>query len=165
VRWESEGTGEYTHRDGRPRRARHRDHPAPQAKARTTCWAWKLKSIIRKYSDHIVQPIVMKGEKWDEEKKEQVATDEDETVNQASALWARRRTRSPTSSTRSSTSTSATTSRTPLTWTHARVEGRQEYTQLLYVPARAPFDMWDRKPVTASSSMCAASSSWTTPSS
>jgi molecular chaperone HtpG len=48
-----------------------------------------LKSLIRKYSDHIVQPIVMKKEEWDEEKKEQVETDEDETVNQASALWAR----------------------------------------------------------------------------
>ena len=51
--------------------------------------SWKLKQIVRKYSDHITLPIVMKGEKWDEEKKEQVETDEDETVNQASALWAR----------------------------------------------------------------------------
>ncbi|MGL5632824.1 MAG: molecular chaperone HtpG, partial [Azovibrio sp.] len=51
--------------------------------------AWRLKSIIRKYSDHIALPILMKAEKWDEEKKEQVETDEDETVNQANALWAR----------------------------------------------------------------------------
>jgi molecular chaperone HtpG len=51
--------------------------------------AWKLKSIIRKYSDHIVQPIKMKEEKWDEEKKAQVETGEEETVNKASALWAR----------------------------------------------------------------------------
>ncbi|MCE1171073.1 MAG: molecular chaperone HtpG, partial [Azovibrio sp.] len=51
--------------------------------------AWRLKSIIRKYSDHITLPILMAGEKWDEEKKEQVPSGEDETVNQASALWAR----------------------------------------------------------------------------
>ncbi|MBP6711714.1 MAG: ATP-binding protein, partial [Propionivibrio sp.] len=47
--------------------------------------SWKLKQIVRKYSDHITLPILMKGEKWDEEKKEQVETDEDETINQASA--------------------------------------------------------------------------------
>ena len=52
---------------------------------------WRLRELVRKYSDHIVQPIVMKKEEWNEEKKAQVATDEDETVNQASALWARPR--------------------------------------------------------------------------
>ncbi len=51
--------------------------------------SWKLKSLIRKYSDHIVQPIVMKKEEWNEEQKAQVVTDEDETVNQANALWTR----------------------------------------------------------------------------
>ena len=50
---------------------------------------WRLRSIVRKYSDHITLPILMKKEQWDEEKKEQVVTDEDETINQASALWAR----------------------------------------------------------------------------
>lgn len=51
--------------------------------------SWKLRQVVRKYSDHITLPILMKKEKWDEEKKEQVVTDEDETINQASALWAR----------------------------------------------------------------------------
>jgi molecular chaperone HtpG len=49
--------------------------------------SWKVREIIRKYSDHITLPILMKKEEWNEEKKAQVVTDEDETVNQASALW------------------------------------------------------------------------------
>ncbi|MDP1734593.1 MAG: molecular chaperone HtpG [Sulfuritalea sp.] len=106
--------------------------------------AWKLKSIIRKYSDHIVQPIMMKGEKWDEEKKEQVATDEDETVNQASALWARSKNDISDEQYKEFYKHVGHDFEDPLTWTHARVEGKTEYTQLLYVPARAPFDMWDR---------------------
>jgi molecular chaperone HtpG len=111
VRWESEGTGEFSI-EMADRAARGTEITLHLKEGQDDLLSsWKLKSIIRKYSDHIVQPIVMKGEKWDEEKKEQVATDEDETVNQASALWARPRTRSPTSSTRSSTSTSATISR------------------------------------------------------
>jgi len=106
--------------------------------------AWKLKSIIRKYSDHIVQPIVMKGEKWDDEKKEQVATDEDETVNQASALWARPRNEISDEQYTEFYKHVGHDFEDPLAWTHARVEGKTEYTQLLYVPARAPFDLWDR---------------------
>ena len=105
---------------------------------------WKLKSIIRKYSDHIVQPIVMKGEKWDEEKKEQVITDEDETVNQASALWARSKNDITDEQYKEFYKHVGHDFEDPLTWTHARVEGKTEYTQLLYVPARAPFDLWDR---------------------
>jgi molecular chaperone HtpG len=106
--------------------------------------SWKLKSIIRKYSDHIVQPIVMKGEKWDEEKKEQVQTDEDETVNQASALWARPKNDISEEQYKEFYKHVGHDFEDPLAWTHSRVEGRSEYTQLLYLPARAPFDLWDR---------------------
>ena len=106
--------------------------------------SWKLKSIIRKYSDHIVQPIVMKGEKWDDEKKEQVATDEDETVNQASALWARSKNDITDEQYKEFYKHVGHDFEEPLTWAHTRVEGKTEYTQLLYVPARAPFDLWDR---------------------
>ena len=107
--------------------------------------AWKLQSIIRKYSDHILQPIVMKKESWDEDKKEQVVTDEDETVNKANALWAR-----PKSDVSDEEYTEfykhvGHDYEPPLAWTHSRVEGRHEYTQLLYVPGHAPFDMWDRQ--------------------
>ncbi len=106
--------------------------------------AWKLKSIIRKYSDHITLPIVMKAEKWDEEKKEQVATDEDETVNQANALWARPKSEITEEQYQEFYKHVAHDFENPLGWIHAKVEGKQEYTQLLYIPARAPFDLWDR---------------------
>ena len=108
---------------------------------------WKLKSIIRKYSDHIVQPIVMKGEKWDEEKKAQVPSndgDEDETVNQASALWAKPKSEVSEDDYKAFYKHVGHDYDEPLAWTHARVEGKSEYTQLLYIPAHAPFDLWDR---------------------
>jgi len=103
---------------------------------------WKLKSIIRKYSDHITLPIVMKKEEWKD--GEQVETDEEETVNQANALWARSKSEISDEQYQEFYKHVAHDFEAPLAWTHARVEGKQEYTQLLYVPARAPFDMWDR---------------------
>ena len=106
--------------------------------------SWKLKSLIRKYSDHIVQPIVMQKEEWDEEKNEQVLRDEDEVVNQASALWARPRNDISDDEYKAFYKHVGHDYDEPLAWTHSRVEGRQEYTQLLYVPAHAPFDLWDR---------------------
>ncbi|MBP7204172.1 MAG: molecular chaperone HtpG [Propionivibrio sp.] len=106
--------------------------------------SWKLKQIVRKYSDHITLPIVMKGEKWDEEKKEQVETDEDETINQASALWARPKSEITDEQYKEFYKHVAHDFEEPLSYVHAKVEGKQEYTQLLYIPQRAPFDMWDR---------------------
>ncbi|HJW25837.1 MAG TPA: molecular chaperone HtpG [Rhodocyclaceae bacterium] len=106
---------------------------------------WKLKSIIRKYSDHITLPILMKKDEWDKDKGEQVVTDEDETVNQASALWARPKSEVTEEQYKEFYKHVAHDFEDPLAWTHARVEGKQEYTQLLYIPSRAPFDLWDRK--------------------
>ena len=106
--------------------------------------SWKLKQIVRKYSDHITLPILMKGEKWDEEKKEQVETDEDETINQASALWARPKSEITDEQYKEFYKHVAHDFEEPLSYVHAKVEGKQEYTQLLYIPQRAPFDMWDR---------------------
>jgi molecular chaperone HtpG len=126
-------------------RPRHRDHPAPARRpGRPAVRPGSCASIIRKYSDHIVQPIVMKKEKWDDEKKEQVATDEDETVNQASALWTRPKNDISDEQYKEFYKHVGHDFEDPLAWTHARVEGKTEYTQLLYVPARAPFDLWDR---------------------
>jgi molecular chaperone HtpG len=105
---------------------------------------WKLKSIIRKYSDHITLPIVMKKEEWNQEKGEQIITDEDETVNQANALWVRSKSDITDEQYKEFYKHVAHDFEDPLAWTHARVEGKQEYTQLLYIPARAPFDLWDR---------------------
>ena len=106
--------------------------------------SWKLRQTIRKYSDHITLPILMKKEKWDEEKKEQVVTDEDETVNQASALWARPKSEITDEQYKEFYKHVAHDFEDPLAYTHAKVEGKQEYTQLLYVPQKAPFDLWDR---------------------
>ena len=105
---------------------------------------WKLRQIVRKYSDHITLPILMKKETWDDEKKEQVVTDEDETINQASALWARPKSEISDEQYKEFYKHVAHDFEEPLAYIHAKVEGKQEYTQLLYVPQRAPFDLRDR---------------------
>ena len=106
--------------------------------------AWKLKSIISKYSDHISLPILMNKEKWDEEKKAQVATDEWETVNKAAALWTRPKSEITPEQYQEFYKQISYDGDAPLAYTHNRVEGRTEYTQLLYIPAKAPFDLWNR---------------------
>jgi molecular chaperone HtpG len=105
---------------------------------------WKLKSIIRKYSDHISLPILMQKDEWDAEKNESVLKDEFETINQASALWARNKADITQEQYDEFYKHVSHDFQAPLTLTHNRVEGRSEYTQLLYVPAHAPFDLWDR---------------------
>jgi len=105
---------------------------------------WKLKSIIRKYSDHISLPILMQKDEWDAEKNESVLKDEFETINQASALWARNKADITPEQYDEFYKHVSHDFQAPLALTHNRVEGRSEYTQLLYVPAHAPFDLWDR---------------------
>jgi molecular chaperone HtpG len=106
--------------------------------------SYRLKSIIRKYSDHVALPILMKKEEWDAEKGEMLVKDEDETVNQASALWTRPKNEIEDEQYKQFYHHVAHDEQDPLAWTHNRVEGRSEYTQLLYVPAHAPFDLWNR---------------------
>ena len=105
---------------------------------------WKLKSIISKYSDHISLPILMHKQKWDEEKGEQQTSDEWETVNKAAALWARPKSEVTDAQYQEFYKQLSYDSEPPLAYTHNRVEGRTEYTQLLYVPGKAPFDLWNR---------------------
>ena len=107
---------------------------------------WRLRAIIRKYSDHITLPIVMKKEEWSQEKNENTITDEDETVNQASALWARAKSEITPEQYEEFYKHVAHDFEPPLAYLHAKVEGKQEYTQLLYIPSRAPFDLYDREP-------------------
>lgn len=104
---------------------------------------WKLKSIIRKYSDHITLPIVMKKSEWKD--GEQVPTDEDETVNKASALWARGKNDITEEEYQEFYKHVSHDFENPLAWSHNRVEGNQEYISLLYVPSKAPFDLYDRE--------------------
>ena len=102
----------------------------------------KLRTIIHKYSDHIVQPILMNKEEWKD--NAQQVLDEEETINQAFALWARPKTEISDDEYKGFYKHVGHDYEDPLAWTHARVEGRQEYTLLLYLPARAPFDLWER---------------------
>jgi molecular chaperone HtpG len=107
--------------------------------------AWTIKSIVRRYSDHISLPIRMRKEQWDADAKQMRATDEWETVNQASALWARPKSELDDEQYRAFYKHLSHDDGEPLAWTHNRVEGRTEYTQLLYLPSNAPFDLWDRQ--------------------
>ncbi|MDR4517104.1 MAG: molecular chaperone HtpG [Nitrosomonas sp.] len=105
----------------------------------------RLRNIIRRYSDHITLPILMKKEEWSDEEKKNTITDEDETINQANALWARPKNEITQEQYHEFYKHVAHDFEPPLTYVHARVEGRQEYTQLLYIPSRAPFDLFDRE--------------------
>ncbi|MBU6468329.1 MAG: molecular chaperone HtpG [Betaproteobacteria bacterium] len=133
VRWESQGNGEFTLES------------VTEVKRGTTITlhlkegeeqfleAWEIKSLVRRYSDHIQLPILMKGEK------------EDETLNQANALWARPRQDITDEQYKEFYKHVSHDYEEPLAWTHAKVEGKQEYTQLLYIPSHPPFDLYDRE--------------------
>lgn len=105
---------------------------------------WKLKSIISKYSDHISLPIEMKKEEWIADQAKTVTKDEWETVNKAAALWTRPKGEITDAQYQEFYKQIAFDSDAPLAYTHNRVEGRSEYTQLLYIPAKAPFDLYNR---------------------
>ena len=144
VEWISVGEGDYTIADiEHPGRGTEVIlHLRPEQEDLLN--GWKIREILRKYSDHIALPIRMVKETWDEEAKAMKATGEDETVNQANALWARPKNDITDEEYKAFYQHVAHDYQEPLTWVHARVEGRHEYTQLLYVPAQAPFDLWDR---------------------
>lgn len=145
VRWESSGEGEFTV-EMVEKTSRGTEVTLHLREGEDEFLSsWKLRQIVRKYSDHITLPIMMKKEKWDEEKKEQVETDEDETINQASALWARPKSEITDEQYKEFYKHIAHDFEDPLTYVHAKVEGKQEYTQLLYIPKHAPFDLWDRQ--------------------
>src|SRR6185437_12965958 len=92
--------------------------------------------------DHVAQPILMKKEEWKDGKPEKLAADE--VVNQASALWSRPKADISDDQYKAFYKHVGHDFDDPLAWIHARVEGKQEYTQLLYIPSHAPFDLWDR---------------------
>ena len=168
VRWVSDGTGEFTTETiEKPTRGttvilhitdEHSEYLDRQ----------KIKSLVNKYSDHISLPIQMRKEVWQEEELtdaqktanseaggetakgempqgQMITTDEWETINQANALW----TRSPSEITdeeyQEFYKNLTYDYDEPLTWTHNRVEGRLQYTQLLYIPKKAPFDLYQRE--------------------
>ena len=144
VRWESAGEGEYTVETVR-KDTRGTDvvlHLRPEEDDLLS--GERLREILRKYSDHVTLPILMKKERWDGDAKRQVQTDEDEQINQASALWARSKAEITEEQYHEFYKHVAHDFEPPLAYTHAHVEGRQEFTQLFFIPQRAPFDLWDR---------------------
>ncbi len=143
VRWESAGEGDYTLEDAN-KASRGTEIVLHLREGEDEFLNdWKLKSIIRKYSDHIMLPIVMKKSEWKD--GAEVATDEDETVNKASALWARSKNDITEEEYQEFYKHVSHDFENPLAYTHSRVEGKQEYISLLYVPGKAPFDLYDRE--------------------
>jgi molecular chaperone HtpG len=156
VRWSSTGTGDFevetiTQAERGTKIILHLRDDAEEYLS-----AWKLKSVINKYSDHISLPIRMRKEEWKEgeliegdpsggrQPGEMVLTDEWETINQANALWAR-----PKKDVTDEQHTEfykhiSHDFEPPLAWSHNRVEGSTEYTQLLYIPGKAPMDLFNR---------------------
>lgn len=116
---------------------------------------YKIKSLVSKYSDHISLPIQMRKEVWQEDAEqdenapvpngEMILTDEWETINKASALWTRTPSEIGDDEYSEFYKTVSYDFDEPLTWTHNRVEGRVQYTQLLYIPNKAPFDLYARE--------------------
>ena len=145
VRWESDGGGEFT-LEAVEQAGRGTEVTLHLREGEDEMLSgMQLRSVIRKYSDHIVLPIAMKKEIWDKDKSEYRVTDEDETVNQANALWARAKSDITQEQYDEFYKHVAHDTEAPLCHAHARVEGNKEYTQLLYIPAKAPFDLWDRE--------------------
>lgn len=145
VRWESSGQGDYTI-ESIEKASRGTDIVLHLREGEDDLLSGHaLRTILRKYSDHITVPILMKKEEWDSEAKAQKVTDQDEQVNQASALWTRSKSEITDEQYQEFYKHVAHDFEAPLAWAHAKVEGRQEYTQLLFIPQRAPFDLWDRE--------------------
>ena len=164
VRWESDGEGEFTV-EMVEKATRGTDVTLHLREGEDEfLGGWKLQSIIRKYSDHIILPIVMKKEEWKD--GEQVMTDEDETVNQASALWARAKSEITDEQYKEFYKHVAHDFEDPLAWTPCpRRRQAGIHPAALHPGARARSTCGTATPATASSSTSAASSSWTTPSS
>lgn len=142
VRWESKGEGDYT-------------IETIEKETRGTVVtlhlregeeefldSWRLRHLVTKYSDHIDLPIEMKGEAGGEEKEED--RKEWEQVNKATALWTLPKNEIKEEEYKAFYKHVAHDFEDPLAWTHNHVEGKLEYTSLLFIPSRAPFDLWDR---------------------
>ena len=144
VRWSSEGTGDYEVESiNRLQRGTSVILHLREAEEEFLA-SWKLRSVISKYSDHISLPVLMQKEEWDAEAQKQVQHDEWAPVNKAAALWSRSKSDITPEQYNDFYKQISYDQDAPLAYTHNRVEGRNEYTQLLYIPSKAPFDLWNR---------------------
>ncbi len=145
VSWESDGGGEFTI-EPVERAARGTEITLHLREGEDDLLEpYRLKAIVRKDSDHLGLPIVMVGEPAVDPVTKQFMPGKEEPLNQASALWARPKSEVTEEQYKEFYKHVAHDFEDPLAWAHARVEGRQEYTQLLYLPSRAPFDLWERQ--------------------
>jgi molecular chaperone HtpG len=145
VKWESSGEGEFTI-EASEKSTRGTDITLHLKEGEDEFLeSYRLKSIAQRYSDHINLPIFMPKEEWDEKENKFVVKDELEQINQASAIWSRAKSDITEEQYEEFYKHISHDAEKPLSWAHARVEGRSEYTQLLYIPAKAPFDLWDRE--------------------
>lgn len=148
--WESQGRGEFTiapHQQA-ARGTSITLHLKPE-EATELLSDWRLRSLVNKYSDHIAWPIVMKkmehmdevdADKTDKKKKSKEVTFE--TVNKATALWTQSKSEISDDEYKAFYKHVSHDYQDPLAWTHNQVEGKQDYTTLLYIPAHAPYDLW-----------------------
>ena len=150
TRWESAGEGDYTIET--VEKAKRGTEIVLHLKEAESEFldGYRIRSIVRKFSDHISLPIVMDKEvmpSMEEEEGEEakpVAQIEEETINSASALWTKARQDISDEDYNQFYKHVGHDFQDPLTYVHSKVEGTNEYTLLLYVPSRAPFDLWDR---------------------
>ena len=150
VSWVSEGVGEFTvEAIEKPQRGTKvimhlRDDSEEFADS------WRIKSIITKYSDHVSLPIIMKSEPLspppaaEGEEQKEAEEPKDEVINKATALWTRSRTEIEDDEYEEFYKHISHDFESPLSWSHNRVEGKNEYTSLLYIPRKAPFDLYNR---------------------
>lgn len=148
VRWVSGGTGEFEVEQIERAERGTSITLHLREEAQEFLNAWKLKQVISKYSDHISLPILMEKEEWKEGENGQpgamVKTGEWETINKASALWTRPKKDITEEQYKEFYKAISHDFEDPLSWSHNRVEGNTEYTQLLFIPAKAPFDLYSR---------------------
>ena len=142
IRWESAADGEFSIET--IERAQRGTTVTLHLKddAREFLDPWRLRALVRRYSDHIAFPVRMRK---DAEEGAPDAAPGHEDVNQAQALWARAKAEVSDDEYRAFYRHVSHDGSDPLAWSHNRVEGRREYTSLLYLPARAPFDLWQRE--------------------
>ncbi|EAZ98901.1 molecular chaperone HtpG [Marinobacter sp. ELB17] len=140
VHWASKGDGEFTIET--VERAERGTEIVLQLKPEAKEFAdgMRLRNLVKKYSDHISFPVVMASESEEEEQK-----GKDETVNDATALWTLPRTEIKDQEYKEFYKHISHDFEDPLSWSHNKVEGKLEYTSLLYLPARAPFDLYNRE--------------------
>lgn len=142
VFWESQGGGEYTIQNITKEDRGTEVILHVRSEAEEFLDEWRIRNIITKYSDHIMLPIVMPKTTVGDDKKEEKI--EEETVNRATALWTLPKSQIKEDEYKELYKHISHDFEEPLAWSHNKVEGKLEYTSLLYIPSHAPFDMWNR---------------------